>query len=213
MGKGDRRNRKMLPRGLPELAPVQGRSHARDRRGTNAPRGEDARVVALTARCHHLGTVPDRDGRRAASAPHLGHDLGRVMERLAPDDVARLWSVWSRWDAAERAYRMTVIGITESPQNAALPILPERIEADPDHRPDTRDADERHRDTVNRWMDWQGYLGSLPTSADASRLHQARRGNGPALWREHEPTDAGAATLRVLMALADVVEKFAAKRL
>lgn len=193
--------------GMPGLAPIKGPAHPRDRRGTGTRPREDARLAALSARCHHLGLVPDTEGRKLASAPHLGSPLGWVMHRLCePEEIARLWRVWQAWCSAERTYRLRIIARAEEPKGASVAMLPERVETPTGHTIDSRTSDERDRDAVAAWMRWQGFLGQLLRTDDATRLHQARRGDGPPLWVDREPTDTGAATLRALRKLADVVE-------
>jgi hypothetical protein len=192
MGKGDRRTRKGAAEKF-ALAATKPAVHPRDRRGTGTRKpGEDARTTVLAARCHHLGTSGDKDARKAAAAPHLGSDLGRVMERLCdgPDEIARLWAVWQGFCAAERTYRVRIIGQAGTPKGATIAMLPEKLEADTGHTIDTRTQDERNRDAVNGWMRWRGFVGQLGSKDMAGRLHQAEREDGPELWRKVPWTDA-----------------------
>jgi hypothetical protein len=142
------------------------------------------------------------------TAPWLGCDLGRVMDAEVgnPDERVRLWGVWQSWCIAERRYRLRYLGATESARGAAFVMLPEVVETAEHHTVDVRTGEERDRDAVAAWMRWQGWIGMLPLTDDRTRLHQARREDGPALWRDREATDAGRATLRALMVLSDVVE-------
>lgn len=39
--------------------------------------------------------------------------------------------------------------------------MPERFETREDDKPDLRSEDECHRDAVNDWMRWRGYIGQL----------------------------------------------------
>lgn len=211
MGKGDRRGRKANPAQVPELAPIISQKHRRTRdKGRFVAKAEDPRITALTARCHQAGIemTDPRAARSRAAAPWLGCDLGRVMNAsLNQDQCSAAWSVWQAFCAAERNYRTRILGITGDPQNSAITILPEKLQADDGHTIDTRTADERDRDAVNAWMRWRGYVGCL-TSTDASLLFLAERDQGRDLWRHREPTPRGLQTLSALIALCDAVERY-----
>lgn len=188
---------------MPELAPVK-------RKGQNwreAKEGKDPRIPALNARCIRFGLSPNRANRRIVSGPHMCCDLGFVMEaRLKDVDVSRLWSVWQAWCSAERTYRVRILGMGDGPQCAALPLLPEDMQTDQSATVDVRSPDERDRDAVNGWMRWRGFIGHLSTQERVA-LHQARTGDGPALWDAGQPTSPGLFALHALSALADVAEK------
>lgn len=204
MGKGDRRGKP--PKGVPGLKPIGSRKPLRQG-GRFARAAEDARRTALEARCHHLGTVPDVDGRRAAAAPHLGDPLGRVIDRLAPSDVSRLWGVWQSFCRAARTYRMVVLGVTGTPANSALPMIPEPVEADPSARVDARTPEERQADARDAWARWKGWLDEL-MGEDRILLLQAESGVRE-LWTGRAPTSAGTLTFRALRRLADLSERTA----
>lgn len=196
---------------LPELAPINRTRQPREKGRFAAPPQEDARRTALTARCQQLGIEPTREARRLSAAPHLGSDMGRVMDRLAPDDVTRLWSVWQTWCSVERTYAIRFLGRTGDAQNAALPILPEAMQTDAlsGHSTDLRSTEEKDRDAVNAWMRWRGHHFRLLDGNEGALLIAAKDGTGPPLWHadRHAPTGVGADTLRALVHLADIAAR------
>lgn len=196
-----------------ELAPIPRRTaQPRDREGRFHRPEEDPRRQALDSRCVRFGLEPSARNREVVKSPWMGCDMGFVIETrsYAQDEArpwaSRLWDVFSRWSRAEATYRARYLGQLEQPAGAALQMVPERIETDPSATVDARTADERDRDAVNVWMRWQGFLGHM--SADMqSRLHSARRGDGPLLWLDFKPTPAGLVALEALRHLADVSER------
>lgn len=204
MGKGDRRG-KTKPAGIPSLAPIKpGRANPRDRRGTNKP--DDAPRVALASRIHHFSDAPaTKDERDRARAQHMGCHIGWIMQREMPKEVPRLWRTWQAWCQAEETYMVRIIGAVAHPKGASIAVIPEKIETDTGHSVDLRTADERDRDAVKAWMRWRGYLGHL-TSREIEALHQARREDGPCIWRNRKPTKHGLFTLAALDRLSVVVD-------
>lgn len=188
---------------------------------------EDPRKAALDRRCLRFGIKANDDNRARVSKQHMCCDLGFVIEaKRKPDDVAQLWDVFSRWCRAEANYQTRYVGQSEGPQSAAITLIHETMETDPSLTVDSRTQDERDRDAVNGWMRWRGFIGHL-SSAQATLLHQARRGEG-ALWTDGSllpaeiledgtkgerkpvpgnPTPNGIATLEALCALMRVSER------
>lgn len=203
MGKGDRRG-KAKPKGLPDLAPVQRRGKQPRERGRFTKPKEDEAKVALTARRNQYGQVAaSEEERDVAKAQHMGSHIGWLMQFECPKEAPRLWRVWQAWCQSELNYLTRIIGTTGQPKGASIAAIPDKIETDTGHTVDLRTADERDRDAVRAYMRWRGYLGHLAT-ADVTALHQARREDGPALWRYRRPTRHGLATLEALKRLADV---------
>jgi hypothetical protein len=207
MGKGDRRG-KSTPAKLPELAPVAASRHKQHRdRGRFARPAEDPRATALAARCHQMGKTPTREERAAAAHPAAGSPLGMVALHVhGQREAAKLWGVWQAFGIAERAYRVRILGMTGTPANAAISMLPERVEVEESLSPDLREPPEKDADAVRAWMHWRGLIGQLD-AVDSLLLHAAERGNGPELWRDGKPTTVGLATCAALVRLADVVER------
>lgn len=158
---------------------------------------EDARAVVFAVRARACPVANPAD----LALPWLGCDQGRCIHVLRRDDAAALWAVWQAYCMAERTYRMRILGQTGEPQNSAIPMLPERMEADTGHTIDTRDSAERDRDAVSAWQRWQGVLGCLPhTIRDALTTTRT-------LWRDG-PTRAGEAFVAALSDLRDAAERY-----
>lgn len=209
MGKGDTRGKhKPLPKGIPGLAPIKAKGkQPRERGRFVAAPPEDARITALAARCHHVGKTPDKEGRASVTAPWMGEPIGMCMAYDNKQEVcARLWTVWMGLCAAERAYRVRILGVTGEPQNSALPMLPEKMEADTGHTVDIRTAAQKDDDAVAAYMRWRGYLGQID-KPQASRLLDITAGQGGELWRDQAPTSRGYQALAAVTALADVVDR------
>lgn len=181
------------------------RSHPRDRRGTGTRRkAEDARLVALAARANQLGREASVDALATLTATHLGEELGRVLEREAPQDVASLWPVWHAFVGAARTYRARILDVRGA-AGSALAMVPERIEADVSMRLDTRSDDEKDADARQAWATWRSRLDRLG-DGDRSRILQAESGTQP-LWSDRAPTSAGLRALAALRRLAEIVER------
>lgn len=156
---------------------------------------EDARAVVFAVRARACPVANPAD----LALPWLGCDQGRCIHVLRRDDAAALWAVWQAYCMAERTYRMRILGQTGEPQNSAIPMLPERMEADTGHTIDTRDSAERDRDAVSAWMRWQGVLGCIASRADLLTTRT--------LWRDG-PTRAGEAFVAALSDLRDAAERY-----
>lgn len=204
--KAERRRRKKA-RALDgmELAEIPKRQpNGQTRQRADSP--GDPRKTALDARCRMFGVPATRSNREALSGQHSGSQLGMVMQALCrPVEIPRLWSAWQGFCAAERTYRLRILGMSASAKGANIAMVPERMETDQGHTIDTRDSDTRDRDAVNAYMAWRGYLGHLP-AAQQHLIHRAEKGDGKALW-EDGPTPAGRVTLDALKTLADAAER------
>ena len=203
MGKGDkRRNRKPLD--LPALKPApKPKKRGRARMAQlNAER--DPRRTALSARARMMGmtdTEIDRDEMRTAA---LGEAAGRALYLGCPPDAARRWGVYAGLTAAEARYSRTVLGKNLHAKCAKIEMMPERFEARQDDMPDLRSEDERHRDAVNSWMRWQGYVGQL-SSFQQTAIWAIVRGRIEPV-HDAKLTQPGKLFVDAMGALADVVD-------
>lgn len=204
MGKGDRRGKAKMP----ELAPIiSAKARPRDGRGVFVKPSEDARMVALTARCHQIGTTPDKEGRAKVANPMMGSEIGKCISALhEPREASRLWGCWQAWGIVETRYSVRILGKAPGPANSALPVMPERFEVDASLASDIRTPDEKDNDATRAWMHWRGLLGQLPTG-DATRLHEARKEVPDTLWREQTATASGRMAVAALERLADVADR------
>lgn len=201
---------------LPELAAVP----RRDKNGCFTERTrqqrEDPQRTALEARCRHFGADTTAQDRLRVSAPHMGCQIGKVMERKIGSDtregkeeIAALWQTICRLGAAYATYRRRYIGQAEEPACQAIMVSQEfdafmqAEETTSGH--DDRTSEERDRAAVNNWMRWQGYLGEL-SSQQSVALHSARR-DDPGLWVDTEPTERGLAALSALRELRRMVDR------
>lgn len=211
MGKGD-------PRDIFKLKPIKpggGRSRGHQPRGKGGKFGsgreEDVRQPVLTRRAKEMGWGKDKEARARASAPWLGEDLGRVMERLADDaeELRKLWGIWLGLCQAMRTYRHRILDKRAGPKGANFTMIHEKLETSADAPPsDARTEEERDegaRESHRRWMD---RLDRLPTGmGHRSRLMQAESGSTRELWTGHAPSLAGSKTMEALRELAKVIER------
>lgn len=101
-----------------------------------------------------------------------------MLGTASADEAAQLWQTFRDCDAADDAYARRFVGIRRFPNVGKLEFLPERFETRDDDKPDSRTAEEKDRDAVNRWMHWQGLFGRIGRDhhtviVDAMR-HRAR---------------------------------------
>lgn len=166
------------------------RPSGRDRRGTNAP--VDARREALEARLRVAGIPATPEAIKAAVAPAFGDQVGLCIHALATGDEARaMWETFCRIGAARRAWLQRNIGQTGDPQNSAIAMVPEPMQADPDLRVDLRSAEERDQAAKRAEAFWREKLDRIPIPQLRGALRSAADGfNGP-WWRDGRPTEAG----------------------
>lgn len=209
MGKGDRRSKAKRGKASFEdavaLAPTPRKQpNGRARRTTES--GQDPRKSVLGARCRAFGDEDTRGNRKRHSGQHSGSQIGMVMQLVChPDEIGALWSTWQGFCAAERTYRLRILGMSVSAKGAAIAMVPDRMETDQSHSVDTRDPETRDRDTVSAWMRWRGCVGHL-SAADRQLLHAAEREDGAALWADESATRIGLRTLAALRVMRDVVQ-------
>lgn len=166
---------------------------------------EEPQRTALQARVRHFGGEDTQKGRAALSDDFCGSQIGFVMKaKCSNDEAKRLWQMFRAWCAAEDQYRRRYLGQSEHPKGAAIAMVPDRMETDTGHSVDLRTAEQRDRDAVRAWMQWQGHLGRLG-KADRLALQDMRLERVD-LWRDKAPTSRGLAALEALRALHLVVE-------
>lgn len=188
MGKGDRRGKAKRSQRAFEtavsLSPVpkakrRGRKRMEQLRRNPNEYERAPEKVALQARARKMGK--DQSDWNAMRAQSHGEDAGRALAMAHDgDDLARLWSAYKGLTQAEERYARVVLGKSLCAKVAKIEMMPERVEADPDHVPDLRDDDEKHRAAVNEWMRWRGYLGQL-LSVDQNAIMAVVRGRNEPL--------------------------------
>ncbi|MFG6591273.1 hypothetical protein [Sulfitobacter sp. 1A12157] len=144
-----------------------------------------------------------RKDRGRVTDPLLGAEIGYVIRHECKErEAAQLWDVWQQYCAAQRAYRMRILGTTGEPKGAAIQMVPDAMQADTSMRVDMRSDDERDRQAVSGYMRWKGWLWCL-TATERGLIHHAERGTGKVLWGDGEPTREGIATLDALKNLSE----------
>lgn len=212
MSKTDKRRKRNREKfeamaGLPELEVRQPNRPKRggDGRFTTST-AEDPRKTALQARVNQFGGEDTIKGRIALSGQHSGSQLGMVMQHaMRTDEIGPLWQTFQAWCMAEDTYRRRYLGQTEHPKGAAIKSVPDPMTTDTSHTVDLRDPEQKDRDAVNRWMQWQGYLGNL-SAMEQTALHDARLDRAD-LWKDRQPTTRGRLAMIALKALHVTVER------
>lgn len=162
----------------------------KDRRHTN--QAEDARKPALEARCRFAGITATPDSIKAAVSPVFGDDIGLCIHAESkPDEVPKLWDAFCRMTAARRLWRMRHLGITGDPQNSAIAMIPEPMQADPSLHVDIRTTEERDQAASRAEAYWRGQLDIIAIPQWRSALRSAADGFGGPWWRDGRPTQAG----------------------
>jgi len=201
-----RRNKKAMP----QLADVP----RRERSGCFVERTrqiqDDPQGTVLKARKRRMGhTGPARDMNIAALSEAAGMAIHAVHGDRKDKDgkpVAKtLWDAYRGLTAAEERYHKIVLGQRIHAKTAKIEMMPERFEARDDDNPDLRSEDEKHRDAVNNWMRWRGYVMHLP-SYQQVRIFDV-------VYGRYDPMDGGKVTsngrkfVEAVEALADVVAR------
>lgn len=208
--KGAKRRAK---KALPELAAVPRKYKSGNRK---EPESKNPQRVALEARCRHFGIGGSVKDQIRVSAPHMGCQIGKVMEHeissekaKGKEEIAALWGLLCRLGAAYATYRRRYIGQAEEPACQAIMVSQEfnawSEAMETTSGADDRTSEERDRAAVTNWMRWQGHLGEL-TSQQSVALHSARR-DDPGLWVDAKPTERGIAAMEALRELRRLVDK------
>jgi len=156
------RNKRRAKLDLPELAKVgnprklQGRA-----RMAQIEADPEARHTVLDARARMMGLDP-ATSREEMARQAYGEAAGRAIRSFCdPDSAARLWRVYTGLTQANDRYHRMVLGVSMHPKVAKIETEPERFGTRADDQVDLRSEDERHRDAVNAWTRWHGYLMHL----------------------------------------------------
>ncbi|AHD02940.1 hypothetical protein [Leisingera methylohalidivorans] len=212
MGKGSEtraRARKLeARRALPGLAPVPRRE--RDGNSTRSKRTAEVKaeaaadVAGLKVRARQMGADPN--DLPAMRAQALGEAAGQaIYMRHSGAEAAKLWDIYAGLTAAEARYAKIVLGVPIHARVAKVEFLPERLETCADDDLDLRSEEEKHRDAVNAWMRWRGYVQNLSAHHQSAIFAVVRGRKDPV--REAALTPAGKRFLDALKLLAEVVDK------
>lgn len=201
-----KRKRKPRQISLPGADPVPQSATGRDRTGTNKP--QDALETALQARARVLGVRYSVDERRALSDALCGSEMGLCIRHINPDTETRalLWDAWQAISAARRNYRERIIGMSGSPQGAAIAMVPDAMQTDQSHTVDVRTADERDDAAIRAEAYWREMIAALPRRRLRSAIRVALDEIEGALWRDCAPTARGANAVAALVVIADMRE-------
>lgn len=184
------------------------RPTGRDRRHINHK--EDPRMTVAKARLRHQPATPAQL-HTAMTDRSYSDEASRCIKLKAvnPEQAAQMQHVVDEYRSARRAYRLA-IGISDSPQNAAIAIIPEElvIPANPAEdipATDTRPPEQRERAATRRWMHWQGRIGLLE-ARDRQLISMAILGELSLLDGNGWPNTKGQAFVEALRHWVDVIE-------
>lgn len=166
----------------------------------------DPQKTVLQARARMLGKEDTAQARQEMRSQALGDAAGMALYLSAdPDDMQRLYGVYARLTTTEHRYSRLVLGKSLHAKCAKIEMMPERLEARADDTPDHRSEDERHRDAVNAWERWRGYVGQM-ISGQQNDLWAVIRGRVEPI-REARVTKAGLDFVAAVGVLADIVDR------
>lgn len=136
-----------------------------DRRHTNQKQ-EDPRMTVAKARLRHApATLAQLHTAMMDRSYSDGASRCIKLKAVNLEQAAQLQHLVDEYRSARRSYRLA-IGVSDSPQNAAIAIIPEDLvlPANPAEDilpPDSRTPEQRERAATRRWMMWQGRIGLL----------------------------------------------------
>ena len=160
---------------------------------------EPADALALSVRARLTGCTAE-EARDVLAAEDLGRCI-RAM-RSKPEDRRALLTVWQGLCAAWANYCTRYLGVTPTPQAAALPMLPEPMQTDQSLRVDLRTGDERDEAASRVWLDWLESLMALP-AGERNALRGHLQGYAAPVWDDCAPgpTRTGLLAVKALDAL------------
>jgi hypothetical protein len=161
--------------------------------GARKPK-EDPMATVIAARMRRSGITDPAEARQ----PICGTDMGLCIRALSTgQDRADLENAWAALSAAHRNYMQRDIGLSASPQNAALPIISDRTETDSSLRVDLRTSEERDRAAKQAWVRWQRAIDAISVPNWKWALRGALWGflGDGCLWRNMAPTTEGIAAV------------------
>lgn len=131
-------------------------------------------------------------------------DMGRCIIALSQgQDRADTAEAWAALSAARRNYLTRYVGVTGTPQGAAIAMIPDAVETDPSLRVDLRTGPERDEAAKNAWAAWAAMIKALPAPQMQWALRGALDGfmGDGALWRGGAPTASGVVAVHALRLL------------
>lgn len=165
--------------------------------------------VALKARAAKVGHPDDRHGQQKMQAPWYENEQGQVIAIIHAHDaiaIAPLWAAWAGLTGSDYTYCRKILGASRHPQGAAIAVVPDRLEARPDDKPDDRSEEDKIRDAKNAKAAWELRLRRLPywsrIAIDAQMI-----GSGPQLIKDRIATPPGRKFVEALAMLAEQMER------
>lgn len=192
---------------------VPQRATGKDRRHLHQ-REEDPRMTVARARLRHQPATKAQL-HAAMTDRSFSDEASRCIKLKAinAEQAARMQGVVDDYRAARRAYRLA-IGVSDSPQNAAIGFLTEGLLAPADPvedipATDSRTPEQRERDATRRWMQWQGLIG-LIGSHDRQLISRAILGELSLLDDDGWTNAQGQAFVHALRHWVDLIEAYRA---
>lgn len=206
MGKGDRRGKsKKQPLDLPGLAPTPRPKKRGKARMAEISQERDPQRTVLSARARMMGQEDTVQNRQNMRSQALGEAAGRAIYLACDEEeAAKLWSIYAAFTAIEARYAKVVLCKSLHAKGTRIEMMPERFETRADDKPDLRSEDERHRDAVNDWMRWRGYIGQLRSDQQFALFEVVRGRVEPVV--ETELTRAGGRFVFSLKVLSVLLE-------
>lgn len=133
---------------------------------------DDAQKTVREARVRKTG-LSEREVMDAKYGEAIGYVI--LLEAKSKADIETLWKTYCDFDHVDHVYFSRVLNRSRFPAGAKMEFVPERVEADPDARPDLRSDEEKARNAVADWMRWQGYLGRLPGQQRSAVIRAVRQ--------------------------------------
>lgn len=152
-----------------------------------------------------MGWDGSKESLRAALDEMLTCDPGRAIHKLrrSPEEGAHLWGLFATMLATYCTYYTRVMGNPLWPAVSKMEFLPERMEARADDRPDTRTEDEKVKDAIRAWREWERHLAKLPgphfTAVNNAIFDRAQ------MIRDGWATTAGASFVEAMRTLRGIV--------
>lgn len=152
---------------IPDLEPIRKR-HPSGRKVSTADR--DPQRLVLSARCSHMGKADTRENRRLMKEAMMGDPAGQAIAigSRGQKEAAALWAVFSKLDSVDARYHSRILSRGRHAKCGKVEYMPERFEARPDDRADSRTEEQKDRAAVNEWMAWHGAVGHLASHEQSS---------------------------------------------
>lgn len=191
---------------LPGGKQIDQKPSGRDRINVGQPKmADDPRQVALKTRLRIAGMSDTPEGRKRAVAPDFGHDVGLCINALiGGDEATQAWDRFNHLSASYRNYMTLYVGQTGNPQCAAIAMIPEPMQTDPNMRIDLRTHEEKVIAAKASWAAWEERIKALPFPQLRMAIGGVLRGflGDGTLWRDGKPTDTGRTVVAALRGMA-----------